>query len=301
MYHTCLVDCISFTIHRNEELLDSTERETLSSILEFHDSKQGIEHGAVTLLSRMFIRRNDWMKSTSFKDYLHNYSKGNVYPVEIVDKNESAEQVCSRWRHFRYCSLIQSAYVCSICVFQSRIRSIRNLNNIFSFIQAKLYDVLQFLRINKYVDLIDPNVDMKKAVVHQDEQDALSFELLWSAVEGSFTLEELADLHYSVTSAKCPGQGKAHLLSVIKKVVSTQRDIFGIALKDNFYKLMTKALRRKAKDPSMIVRLKPHIYSLLRRIQRLYQVHLHSPIRIYSYLNSSIHVYLVDILHGDHW
>ena len=100
MYHTCLVDCISFTIHRNKELLDSTERETLSSILEFHDSKQDIEHDAVTLLSRMFIRRNDWMKSTSFKDYLHNYSKGNVHPVEIIDKNESAEQVCIRWSIF---------------------------------------------------------------------------------------------------------------------------------------------------------------------------------------------------------
>lgn len=135
-----------------------------------------------------------------------------------------------------------------------------------------------------YVDLIDPNVDMKKTVVHQDEQDALSFELLWSAVEGSFTLEELADLHYSVTSGKCPGQGKAHLLSIIKKVVSTQRDIFGVALKDNFYKLMTKALRRRAKDPSMIVRLKPHIYSLLRRIQRLYQVH---------YIQSSIRMHIL--------
>ena len=136
---------------------------------------------------------------------------------------------------------------------------------------------------------------MKKAVVHQDEQDALSFELLWSAVEGSFTLEELADLHYSVTSAKCPGQGKAHLLSVIKKVVSTQRDVFGVALKDNFYNLMTKALRRRSKDPSMIVRLKPHIYSLLRRIQRLYQVHSpilynHQYAYLYSYPNNSIHM-----------
>lgn len=98
MYHTCLVDCISFTIHRNEELLDSTEREILSSILELHDSKQSIEHGAVTLLSRMFIRRNDWMKTTSFKDYLHNYSKGN----EIIDKNESAKQVCSRRSIYMY-------------------------------------------------------------------------------------------------------------------------------------------------------------------------------------------------------
>ena len=114
---------------------------------------------------------------------------------------------------------------------------------------------------------------MSKVAAHQDGKDVLSFELLWGAVEGSFNLEELADLHYSLTSAKSQGQGKAHLLSAIKKVVSTQRDIFGVALKDNFYKLMTKALRRKAKTtPPMIVRLKPHIYSLLRRIQRLYQV-----------------------------
>ena len=113
---------------------------------------------------------------------------------------------------------------------------------------------------------------MSKVAAHQDGKDVLSFELLWGAVEGSFNLEELADLHYSLTSAKSQGQGKAHLLSAIKKVVSTQRDIFGVALKDNFYKLMTKALRRRAKTPPMIVRLKPHIYSLLRRIQRLYQV-----------------------------
>ena len=92
MYHTCFVDAISFTMHRNNELLDSIEKEYLSSVLTFH-TNQGIEHCAVTLLSRMFLRRNDWMKSSSFRDYLRYSSQENISGVDM-DKNESTEQVC---------------------------------------------------------------------------------------------------------------------------------------------------------------------------------------------------------------
>ena len=66
-------------------------------------------------------------------------------------------------------------------------------------------DALHLLYHNQYVDLIDPNIDANKiSTIHQDvkSKSASSFELLWSAVEGSFNLEELIDLHHLVTSTK---------------------------------------------------------------------------------------------------
>ena len=163
------------------------------------------------------------------------------------------------------------------------------MKNGFSCIQEHVNDALHFLYRNKYVDLIDPNVDAsKETMLHQNERSASRFELLWSAVEGSFNLDELTDLHHLVTSTnKSQGQGKAHLLSTIKKVVTCQKDIFGISLKENFYKLMTKALKRRAKSLSMIVRLRPHIYTLLRRIQRLYQV-----LKRYTYIYNIYVLYI---------
>ena len=222
MYKSCLLESISFTLKRNTNLFDDYERQQLDSIISLSVASEIQSEccsSALTLISRMILRKHEWLKSSSFSEYLISYpsSERNLSCAEVADSN---------------------------CI---------------------LSNALRFLLTKEFIDVIDPCATNLRGSI-------LSFEALWSAVEDSFSTPEIVELHRTVANGKCQLSRKSDILNAIRKIIATQKNVLGLSLRDDFHKLVIRALKRASNAPSIIVRVKPSLTTLLRRVQRLYQV-----------------------------
>lgn len=168
--------------------------------------------GAQTLISRMILRKHEWMKVSSFREYLIEYGDSMTMTVD----------------------------------------------------ESKLMKSLMVLVDSQLIDLFSSD--------NLSPKQSLEFDSLWSAVECSFSAEEVAHLYHAVTNRK---DGKAlgnkiNQLTCIKRIVTSQKSLFGAPLLNLFPKFVQKAL--KMSKSTSLTRPKPAVRILLRRAQRLYQV-----------------------------
>lgn len=98
------------------------------------------------------------------------------------------------------------------------------------------------------------------------------FEDVWNAITTTLTVEELSSLLVMISSKKAKVVGKTNILLELQKIVHKQKNLFGHLLKNTLGKALASVLSSHETNPCLLVRVKPSILLLIRRVQRLHQV-----------------------------